>query len=407
MSLSFKNEKSSGLLTVARARFAAAMALLLGAGPASAGIRWNFQTPVTPIARQIYHLQDLMFGVCVVIFVIVFGVMFYSIFAHRKSKGHKPATFHQSTTIEVIWTVIPFVILVAVAVPATATLLKMENTSHSALTVRVTGYQWKWHYDYPAQGIGFFSDLSTPVAQIENQEPKDRHYLLQVDHPLVLPVGEKIRFQITAKDVIHSWWVPSFGVKTDAIPGFVNQSWAEIDVPGTYRGQCTELCGMGHAFMPVVVKAVSQADFKKWVAAQKALMVASAAGDNTTWTKADLLSHGKAVFVANCSACHQINGQGIAGTFPPLSAGKPFSAAPAMLQKLRHRGFLTAGGHVVMGPVKNHLRIVLHGIAGTPMPSFSGQLSNSDIAAVVTYERNAFGNHTGDVIQPAQVAVLR
>ena len=275
MSLSFKNNKPSGPLILAVTRFATAAVLLLSTGSASADIRWNFQTPVTPMAHQIYHLQDLMFGVCVAIFVIVFGVMFYSIFAHRKSKGHKPATFHQSTTIEVIWTVIPFLILVAVAVPATATLLKMENTSDSAMTVRITGYQWKWQYDYPAQGISFFSDLSTPVAQIENQEPKNKHYLLQVDHPLVLPVGEKIRFQITAADVIHSWWVPSFGVKTDAIPGFINQTWTEIEVPGTYRGQCTELCGMGHAFMPIVVKAVSQKEFQRWVTAQKARMNAT------------------------------------------------------------------------------------------------------------------------------------
>ncbi len=407
MSLSFKKKKPSRPLNAAWARFAAAMALLLGVGTASARVRWNFQTPVTPMAHQIFHLQDIMFGVCVVIFVLVFGVMFYSIFAHRKSKGHKPATFHQSTTIEIIWTAVPFLILVAVAVPATATLIKMENTSDSALTVRITGYQWKWHYTYPAQGIGFFSDLSTPVAQIENQEPKGKHYLLQVDHPLVLPVGEKIRFQITSKDVIHSWWVPSFGVKTDAIPGFINQSWTEIDVPGTYRGQCTELCGMGHAFMPIVVKAVSQKDFQKWVTAQKALMVASAAGSGKTWTEAALLSHGKTVFAANCAVCHQMTGQGVPGTFPPLSAGKKFSAAPAMLQQLRGRGFLTKDGRIVMGPVKNHLSIVLQGIPGTPMPSFAGQLNDADIAAVVTYERNSFGNHTGDVIEPSQVAAVR
>ncbi|MHB8347573.1 MAG: cytochrome c oxidase subunit II [Acidiferrobacterales bacterium] len=407
MSLSFKNRKSSRPRTVAWARFAAALATLLGAGTASAGIRWNFQTPVTPMAHQIFHLQNIMFGVCVAIFVLVFGVMFYSIFAHRKSKGHKPATFHQSTTVEIIWTAVPLLILVAIAVPATATLVKMENTSDSALTVRITGYQWKWHYSYPAQGIGFFSDLSTPVAQIENQAPKNKHYLLQVDHPLVLPVGEKIRFQITSGDVIHSWWVPSFGVKTDAIPGFINQTWTEIEVPGTYRGQCTELCGMGHAFMPVVVKAVSQKDFQKWVTAQKALMVASAAGSTKTYSEADLLSHGKTVFAANCAACHQITGQGIPGTFPPLSAGRKFSATPAMLTQLRSRGFLTKGGRIVMGPVKNHLGIVLHGIPGTPMPSFAGQLSDTDIAAVVTYERNSFGNHTGDIIEPSQVAAVR
>ncbi len=407
MSLSFEKKKPSGPLSVARARFAAAMVLLFSASTAWARVRWNFETPVTSTAHEIFHLQNLIFGVCVAIFVVVFGIMFYSIFAHRKSKGHKPATFHQSTTIEIIWTAIPFLILVAMAVPATATLLKMENTSGSALTVRITGYQWKWQYEYPAQGISFFSNLSTPTAQIENQEPKNKHYLLQVDHPLVLPVGEKIRFLITSKDVIHSWWVPSFAVKTDAIPGFMNQSWTKIQVPGTYRGQCTELCGLGHAFMPVVVKAVSQEDFAKWVAAQKALMVASAADATKTWTEADLLGHGKTVFAANCAACHQITGQGIAGTFPPLAGGKKFSAAASMMQKLRHRGFLTRGDRIVMGPVKNHLRIVLQGIPGTPMPSFASQLNDTDIAAVVTYERNSFGNHTGDVIEPSQVAALR
>lgn len=405
MSTSIK--RLSGAATLFKARLIAGVGLLLFAGVAAADYAVNFPTPVTPIAQDIYSLQNQILMICAGIFVVVFGFMFYSIFAHRKSRGYKPAKFHESTTVEVIWTAIPFLILVAMAIPSTATLLKMEDTSNSDLTVKITGYQWKWQYEYPDQGISFFSNLSTPVPEIENQAAKDKHYLLEVDNPLVLPVGKKVRFLITANDVIHSWWVPSFGVKTDAIPGFVNETWTKIDAPGTYRGQCTELCGKDHGFMPIVVKAVSQDDFDKWVSAEKAQMVASAADSSKTWTKSDLLAQGEKVFASNCAACHQATGLGMSGTFPPLSAGKTFSASAELLKNLRSRGFLGKGNRIVMGPVKNHLDIVMNGIPGTAMQAFAKQLSDSDIAAVITYERNSFGNRTGDVIQPSQVKALR
>ncbi|MHB8455645.1 MAG: cytochrome c oxidase subunit II [Acidiferrobacterales bacterium] len=405
MSISIK--KLSGPATLAMTRLFVGIGLLLFAGAAAADYAINFPTPVTPTAAEIYHLQNIILVICAVIFVIVFGFMFYSIFAHRKSRGYKAATFHESTTIEVIWTAIPFLILVGMAIPSTATLLKMENSGDADLTVKITGYQWKWQYEYPEQGISFFSSLSTPTEQIENQAAKDKHYLLEVDNPLVLPVGEKVRFLITANDVIHSWWVPSFGIKTDAIPGFINESWAKIDVPGTYRGQCAELCGKDHGFMPIVVKAVSQDDFNKWVSTQKAQLVASAADTNKTWTKDDLLSQGQKVFTANCAACHQATGEGLPGTFPPLAGGKKFSASADLMKNLQSRGFMTKDGRIVMGPVENHLNIVMNGIPGTAMQAFAKQLTDADIAAVITYERNSFGNHTGDVIQPSQVTALR
>ncbi len=405
MSISIK--RLTGPATLTWARLIAGIGLLLFAGVAAADYAMNFPTPVTPTAKEIYNLQNIILVICAVIFVVVFGFMFYSIIMHRKSRGYKPAQFHESTTVEIIWTAIPFLILVGMAIPSTATLLKMEDTSKAALTVRITGFQWKWQYEYPDQGISFYSNLSTPTPEIENQAPKDKHYLLEVDHPLVLPIGEKVRFLITADDVIHSWWVPAFGVKTDAIPGFINESWAKIDVPGTYRGQCAELCGKDHGFMPIVVKAVSQEDFVKWVSDQKAQMVASADDTSKIWTKSELLAQGEKVFTANCAACHQATGTGMPGTFPPLAGGKTFSASAELMQNLRERGFLTKNNRIQMGPVKNHLDIVMNGIPGTAMQAFGKQLSDSDIAAVITYERNSFGNHTGDLIQPSQVKALR
>ncbi len=405
MSISIK--RLTGPATLTWARLIAGIGLLLFAGVAAADYAMNFPTPVTPTAKEIYNLQNIILVICAVIFVVVFGFMFYSIIMHRKSRGYKPAQFHESTTVEIIWTAIPFLILVGMAIPSTATLLKMEDTSKAALTVRITGFQWKWQYEYPDQGISFYSNLSTPTPEIENQAPKDKHYLLEVDHPLVLPIGEKVRFLITADDVIHSWWVPAFGVKTDAIPGFINESWAKIDVPGTYRGQCAELCGKDHGFMPIVVKAVSQEDFVKWVSDQKAQMVASADDTSKIWTKSELLAQGEKVFTANCAACHQATGTGMPGTFPPLAGGKTFSASAELMQNLRERSFLTKNNRIQMGPVKNHLDIVMNGIPGTAMQAFGKQLSDSDIAAVITYERNSFGNHTGDLIQPSQVKALR
>jgi len=313
----------------------------------------------------------------------VFGVMFYSVFMHRKSKGHKAASFHESTTIEVIWTIIPFLILVGLAIPSTATLLKMEDTSNADLTVKITGYQWKWQYEYPEQGVSYFSNLATPRDQIDNKAEKGEHYLLEVDNPVVLPVGKKVRLLVTANDVIHAWWVPQLGVKKDAIPGFINEMWTKIEKEGTYRGQCAELCGKDHGFMPIVVEAVSEDKFRAWAETQKAQVAAAAADVNKTFTKEELMERGHKVY-AQCAACHGAEGQGVPNVFPAL-----------------------AGSKIATGPVAGHVDIVLNGKPGTAMQAFGAQLNDLDIAAVVTFERNSFGNSTGDVVQAADVKARR
>ena len=366
----------------ALARLLGGLGLLAVAGLARAEYALNFQRPVTEVAHDVYGLHMLIFWICVAIFILVFAVMFYSLWAHRKSRGHQAASFHESTTLEVVWTIIPFVILVVMAVPSTATLLKMDNVSDSDMSVKITGFQWKWKYDYMDQDISFISTLATPREQIEGKAEKGEHYLLEVDKPVVLPVGKKIRFLITANDVIHAWWVPQLGVKKDAIPGFVNEVWTRIDEPGTYRGQCAELCGKDHGFMPIVVKAVSQEDFDAWVQEQKALQVAAAGEAEKTWTLDELMARGKSVY-GQCAACHGAKGEGV-GPFPKL-----------------------AGSPVATGPTADHIKVVLDGRPGTAMQAFGPQLSDTDIAAVVTYERNAFGNNTGDVVQPSDVKALR
>ena len=342
----------------------------------------NFQKPVTAIGHKLLGLHNMIIIICVIIFVIVFGFMFYSIFAHRKSRGHKAAQFHENTTLEVVWTVIPFLILVSMALPSTATLLEMDDTSKSDLTVKITAYQWKWKYDYPDQDVGFFSTLATARDQIDNKADKGNHYLLEVDNPIVLPVGKKVRFLVTANDVIHAWWVPQLGVKKDAIPGFINEMWARIDEPGIYRGQCAELCGKDHGYMPIVVNAVSPEDFTKWVAMQKNKAAAESAGGAKTWSKDELMEKGKKVF-ATCAACHGANGEGM-GPFPKM-----------------------AGSKIANGPLADHLNIVMNGKPGTAMAAFAAQMNDTDIAAVVTFERNSFGNKAGDVVQPSQVKALR
>jgi cytochrome c oxidase subunit 2 len=350
----------------------------------------NFPKPATAIAQEQYDLHMLILWICVVIGIVVFGAMFYSIFMHRKSRGHKAATFHESTTVEIIWTTIPFLILVGMAVPSTATLIKMEDTKSQAdLVIKVTGYQWKWKYEYPEQDVSFFSSLSTPRDKIDQHKARvDRKdmgadYLLDVDNPIIIPTGKKVRFLVTANDVIHAWWVPNLGVKKDAIPGFINEIWTRVDEPGVFRGQCAELCGKDHGFMPIVVKAVGEDEFNKWVSTQKAQMVASAADAGKTWTKDELMTRGEKVY-ANCVACHGATGAGIPGAFPALTGSK-----------------------IATGAIDAHINIVLKGKPGTAMQAFAGQLSDADIAAVVTYERNALGNKTGDVVQPAQVKAKR
>lgn len=351
----------------------------------------NFQKPVTGIGHEVYGLHMTILWICVAIGVLVFGVMLYSIVMHRKSRGHKAAKFHESTLVEVIWTTIPFLILVGMAIPATGALLRMEDTRGEAdVVIKITGYQWKWKYDYLNQDIGFFSSLSTPREQIDQQKNKiapkdmDKNYLLAVDNEVVVPVGKRVRLLITGNDVIHAWWVPALAVKKDAIPGFINEIWTRVDEPGIYHGQCAELCGKDHGFMPIVVKAVSDDEFNKWVSAKKAETVASAADAGKTWGKDELMKRGEKIYQGSCAACHGATGAGVPGVFPAMKGSK-----------------------IATGPLDAHINIVMKGKAGTAMQAYAGQMNDADIAAVVTFERNAFGNSTGDVAQPSQIKAKR
>lgn len=373
---------------------------------------FDFQTPVTPIAKETLYIHNLFLIIIAVIFTLCLGILFYSLVMHRKSRGHKSALFTKPTTTKQwIFTIIPFLALafidyVVLGIPAFHSILALADTSHADMVVKVTASQWKWQYEYPKDGIKFTSTLSTPQSQISGKQPPDKHFLLEVDHPLVLPTNKKIRIVLASNDVIHAFWVPAFGIKQDAVPGYLRNTWVDIKKPGVYRGQCAELCGVGHAFMPIVVIAKPEAEFTAWLAQQKIKQARAATAENKNFSKRELLARGKSVFKANCAACHQLNGMGIPGTFPPLAGGKAFSASPQMLEQLRKRGFYK-NGKIVMGPVKDHVDIVLHGIHGTAMPAFVSQLSDADIAALVTYERNDFGNHTGDVLQPSQVKSIR
>ncbi|WXK34231.1 cytochrome c oxidase subunit II [Mycetohabitans rhizoxinica] len=344
----------------------------------------NFQPPVTKIAEELYGLHTMMLIICAVIFVGVFGVMCYSIIVHRKSKGFKPAHFHESTTVEIIWTVVPFLIVVLMALPATKAVVAMKDTSNADLTVKVTGYQWKWGYDYvkgPGEGISFLSTLTTPRSMINGKEPISDTYLQEVDHPLVVPVGQKIRIITTAADVVHSWYVPAFGVKQDAIPGFTRETWFKAEKVGTYRGFCTELCGKEHAYMPVVVEVKSADDYAKWVADEQKKMSASANEPNKMYTMDELKEQGAKVYAANCAVCHQPSGKGT-GPFPALD-----------------------GSAVVKGPIAGHLDLVLNGKG--QMPAWGPTLSDVEIASVITFVSNTWDNHNGVVLQPRQVADAR
>ena len=350
----------------------------------------NLPEGVTQIARDVAWLHWFMLIVCLVIFVAVFGVMFYSIWAHRKSKGYKSATFHEHMGVEVAWTVVPFLIVIAMALPATRTVVAMKDTSGADLTVKVTGYQWKWGYEYidgPATGVKILSNLATPRAQIEGREPKGPTYLMEVDNPLVVPVGKKVRVAVTAADVIHSWMVPDLAVKQDAIPGFIRNTWFRADKIGEYRGQCTELCGKDHAFMPIVVKVVSEADYAKWADEQKKLLAAQADDPNKEWTGPELIARGEKVYAANCVACHQGSGKGVVGAFPALDASK-----------------------IVMGPKADNIQILLKGKPGTAMQSYAAQLNDVEIAAVITYTRASWtnaGKGQDPVVAPADIKAAR
>ncbi|CCD37716.1 Cytochrome c oxidase polypeptide II [Candidatus Paraburkholderia kirkii UZHbot1] len=344
----------------------------------------NFQQPVTKIAEELYGLHIFMLIICTIILIGVFGVMFYSLFKHRKSKGFKPANFYESTTVEIIWTIVPFIIVILMALPATKAVVAMKDTSNADLTVKVTGYQWKWGYDYvkgPGEGISFLSTLSTPRSEVNGQKPISNLYLQEVDNPLVVPVDKKIRIITTANDVVHSWYVPAFGVKQDAIPGFVRDTWFKAEKVGTYRGFCTELCGKEHAYMPVVVEVLSADDYAKWVDAQKMKMAAGADDPNKTYTMEELKKRGQQVYTSNCAVCHQPTGKG-AGQFPALDGSK-----------------------IANGPIAGHVNIVLHGKGA--MPPWQSTLNDVEIASVITYERNTWGNHTGDILQPKQALEAR
>ena len=374
-----------------RGIFIGALAALFPA-VASAAYQMNLQPPVTRIAGEIYELHTLMMIIIVIVFLLVFSVMFYSIFKHRKSVGAKAAQFHESTTVEIIWTVIPLVILVGMAWPATKTVLALKDTSNPDITIKATGYQWKWGYDYmkgEGEGISFLSALSTPQDQIRNGAPKGENYLLEVDNAVVVPVGKKVRILTTANDVIHAWSVPAFGVKQDAIPGFVRDTWFKADKEGTYRGQCSELCGKEHGFMPIVVNVVSAEKYTAWVGEQKKLMAAAADDPNKTWDVAALKARGEKVYNANCAACHQANGAGIPNAFPSLVNSK-----------------------VVMGARGEQIALVLNGrkgqfMATSVMPA-QNTLSDTDIAAAITYSRNAWGNKAKeDMVTPVEVKAAR
>ncbi len=345
------------------------------------GSEVNMSPGVTEVGHKIYDLHMTILGISVVIGAIVFGVMFYSIYYHRKSRGVTPATFHESTKVEIAWTVVPFFILLAMAVPATTTLLEIYDTDDAELDVVITGYQWKWKYEYlneSGENVSFFSNLRTPTAEIENIEAKGEYYLLEVDEPLVIPVNTKVRFLVTANDVIHSWWVPQLAVKRDAIPGFINEVWTNATEVGVYRGQCSELCGRSHGFMPIVVNVVSKEEYVQWFTGkqQEAAQVKGLMAQ--TFTLDQLMERGKAVYDVNCMACHGGNGEG--------GVGKAIAGSP-----------------VATGDLGYHLDVGINGVPGTAMQAFGGQLNDVDMASVITYQRNAFGNNMGDTIQPIDV----
>lgn len=360
-----------------------ALCLLLSAicaADVSAEYGLNMPRGVTDVSQSVYELHMTIFWICVAIGVVVFGVMFYSMFKHRKSKGAVASQFHESTAVEVIWTIVPVIILVVMAWPATKTLIEMYDTSDSEVDIKITGYQWKWRYEYLGEGVDFFSNLSTPKEEIYNAQSKNENYLLEVDNELVVPINKKIRFLITANDVIHSWWIPDFAVKKDAIPGFINESWTRINEPGIYRGQCTELCGKDHGFMPVVVRAVEESEYNEWLAMKKEEAKAAAELAKLTFTLEEQMVRGEEVYNKNCAACHQPNGQGIPPAFPSL-----------------------VGTEITTELLDKHIQVVVDGVSGSAMQAYGGQLSEVDLAAVITYERNAWGNDTGDNVSAKDI----
>lgn len=355
-------------------------------------LQLNMTRGVTPISHDIYNLHMTILGVCVAIGLLVFGLLIYALIKHRRSKHPNPETFHENKAIEILWILIPLCILILMAIPATLVLMRMDDDAKSELTIKVTGYQWKWKYDYIGKNISFFSNLSTPRAQIEGKEKKGKWYLLEVDKPLVVPIHTKIRFLVTSNDVLHSWWVPALGIKRDAVPGYIHEAWAKIDKPGTYRGQCAELCGMDHAYMPIVIEAKTQKAFQKWLDDETGKKTTLAKTPPKPMTTADLMKLGKKVYLNSCAVCHKPDGLGMPPAFPSM-----------------------IGGKVATGPINTHINIVMNGKNGTAMQAFKEQLSDQEIAAVITYERNTWGNNNkdkygkeaGGTVQPEDIFKLR
>ena len=365
-----------------------ALILLL---PISAIADWdlNLTKGVTPISREIYDMHMVTLWVVTIIGILVFSVMFWSIFHHRKSKGVKASKFSHSTTVEIIWTIVPTVIIIALAIPATKLLIKMDDTSEAKITIKATGIQWKWKYDYLDEDITLYSSLDTKSQEVGQRDSglnpmEHENYLLDVDEPLVVPINTKLRILTTAEDVIHAWWVPDLGWKRDAIPGFINDNWAIIEKAGIYRGNCTEICGKGHGYMPIVVKAVSMEDYEAWIDDKKALKLAALESQNKTLTMDESMAEGEKVYKKQCLMCHQANGQGVPGAFPALAGSEIALKKENTLE---------------------HLYRIIYG--KNLMPKFGDQLSDVEIATVTTYERNAWGNNTGDLIQPKEVAEAR
>jgi len=342
----------------------------------------NMTRGITDISNEVFELHMLIFWICVVIGVLVFGVMFYSMYAHTRKKNPVPATFDDNHKLEIAWTIIPFLILIAMAIPASKTLIKMYDDTAGDINIQVTGYQWKWQYRYLEDDVSFFSNLATDWDEINNLVPKGENYLQEVDEMVVIPTGKKVRFLITANDVIHSWWMPAFAIKQDAIPGFVNTAWTKVDVPGIYRGKCTELCGKNHGFMPIVVKVVEQDEYEEWVEIKKEEAQKLAELTTKEWTTEELVSRGQSVYEVNCVACHQTNGQGITGIFPAL-----------------------VGSDIVLNDKERNIEILMEGVQGAAMNSFS-YLSEVEIASVITYTRQSWGNDKkgdGEVVVPKDI----
>ena len=374
------------------AKLLSVIAMVMVSGSAWADYTLNMRRGVTPVSNEVYDLHMIILWICVIIGVGVFAAMIYSLLNHTKAKNPTPATFHENHKLEVVWTIIPFIILVGMAIPATKSLLNLEDASNPDMTIKVTGYQWKWQYEYmdgDAEGVKFFSSLDAASNEARQKGAnKDLaavdNYLLNVDNRLVIPKGKKVRFLMTANDVLHAWWVPDFGFKKDAIPGYINESWAKAEQVGTYRGQCAELCGKDHGFMPVVVDVVEEAEYVAWAKKQKAAAEAEASAGDKTFSKDELMARGEKVYGANCAACHQATGAGLPGVFPGL-----------------------VGSPLVKGDAAGHIDIVVNGSKVNPaMAAFGKQLSDLDLAAVITYERNSWGNNFS-VVQPADVKAAR